>query len=413
MIAITSVLVVFHVLWSHQELFNCNSGAGEFYQTKNSCSSNNIELNVDVNSSVRTEVGQCTIGKVHSERCAKPRTFVFYDLLSIDRMTSRFGYTSQCALEGPWPVEQNEVWTGAPVGPVEVYRNDDWGIRATVNGSMLAYVPVCASNFVEQPVKLNFTLDDFNHVGVEVIVSMPYVIGSLAGSVVLEESVDGWWDYSWEVAVESSVTFPLAVIGSVFATEIVLEHPSVNGLTAIKSNNISARLSMFELGEISDFSFSMTDLSFCDGTFFNVDLCPYIEDFLLNLFGDDLHELVLTYAEMGFADLQETLAVKVLNSTYTEIDFWGLKTACTVIKCGGLTLNQFAEKLNVIAWIHVVLSGVLFFELCCVCGLCNRSKGVEDDTKLNMEIESNPLLRLGVLSEREAGKEAEKYGSVF
>merc|ERR1719462_662367 len=103
---IAAALVVFHVIYSDKELVSCDPGFGEFYQTKNSCSSNNVYLNVDLNSSVQTEVTQCNIGEISTERCAKPKTFVLYDLLSIDRITSRFGYLSQCALEDFWPVNQ-------------------------------------------------------------------------------------------------------------------------------------------------------------------------------------------------------------------------------------------------------------------------------------------------------------------
>jgi len=401
-------LVVFHVIHSDEELVSCDAGIGEFYQTKNSCSSNNIYLNVDLNSSVRAEVAQCNIGEINSGRCAKPKTFILYDLLFIDRITSRFGYLSQCALEDLWPVNQDEVWTAAPIGPVEVYRSEDWGITATVNGSMLAYVPLCLSDFVEQPVKVNFTLDSLNQVGIEGIVCFPSVVGSMVGTVVLEYKVEGWWDYTWEEAFESSATFPLEVFASVFATEILLEHPSINGLTAIKSNAVSTKLDILELGEISDFSFSMEDSSFCDGSIFGMDFCPYIEDFLLSSFGVDLKELVLLYAEMGFADLQDELAVRVLNSTYTEIDFWGFNTACTVIQCDGLTLNQFVEKLHVVAWVHVVLSGMLCLVLCCVCGLWKWPKEIRNDTTLNSEIESNPLLYI----ESECDQESGKYGSV-
>jgi len=402
------VLVVFHVISAHEELLSCDADVGEFYQTKNSCSSNNMYLNVDLNSSVQTEVTKCNIGESNSERCAKPTTFVLYDLLSMDRITSRFGYLSQCALEDFWPVNQNEVWTAAPIGPVEVYRSEDWGITAIVNGSMLAYVPLCMSNFVEQPVKVNFTLDSLNQVGIEGIVNIPSVVGSMVGTVVVEYKVEGWWEYTWEEAFESSATFPLEVFASVFATEILLEHPSINGLTAIKSNAVSTSLDILELGEISDFSYSMEDSSFCDGSYFGIDLCPYIEDFLLSSFGVDFRELVLLYAEMGFADLEDELAVRVLNSTYTEIDFWGLESACTVIQCDGLTLNQFVERLHVVAWIHVVLSGVLCLVFCCVCCLWNRPKEIRNGTKPNSEIESNPLLHL----EGETDQESDKYGSV-
>jgi len=400
-------MVVFHVMSADQELVSCDGGE-EFYEMKNSCSSDSIDLDVEVNSSVRTEVVQCTIGDISSERCAKPRTLLFYDLLFIDRMTKRLGYTSQCALEGSWLVEQNDIWRETPLGAVEIYRSDDWGITATVNGSLLAYVPLCSPNFVYQPVKVNFTLDSLNQVGVEGMVIIPSVIGSMVGTVLVEYKLDGWWDYSWEEAVASSVTFPLKVFGSVYATEILLEHPSINGLTAVKSNAVSARLNISELGEISDFSFSMEDSSFCDGSFFGIDLCPYIEEYIYNSYGSNLHESVLMYAEIGFADFQRQLAAMVLNSTYTEIDFWGLKTACSIIDCDGLTLNEFAERLLVVAWIHVGLVGVLGSVLCCVCVLWHRSKRLQNVTKPNLKIESNPLLDVG----EESGNESGQYGSV-
>jgi len=212
----------------------------------------------------------------------------------------------------------------------------------------------------------------------------------------------------WEEAFESSATFPLEVFGSVFTKEILLEHPSINGLTAIKSNAVSATLDILELGEISNFSFYMEDSSFCDGSFFGINICPYIEDFILSSYGVDLRELVLLYAEMSFANRQDELAVRVLNSTYTEIDFWGFKSACSVIQCDGLTLNQFVVRLQFVAWIHVVLSGVLGLVLCCICVLWKRPKDIRNDTKLKSEIESNPLLHISVESDQESGK----YGSV-
>lgn len=399
---LSSGLAIYHVTSADQQFRICDA-IEELYQMKNTCLSNNLELDKEVNASLRTEVSECIIGESTNEKCVKPKTFMFYDLLSMPRMTNRLGYLSQCALEGSWPVEQNEMWIETLIGPYEVYRNDDWGITVTVNGTLLAYVPLCTSNFVEQPIKVNYSLDSLNHVSVQGVVSFPSVVAKIEGTAVLRSIVEGWWDYSWEEAVESSVVFPLKIFGSVSATDILLEHPSINGLTALKSDSVSARLNITELGDISDFSFSMEDSSFCDGSYFAIDLCPYIKDYMYNSFNADLKELVFLYAEIGFSDIEDKLATSLQNSTYTEIDFWGLKGACSFIDCDGLTLMEFVEKLGIVARIHVWLSCISVAMLCCSCVIRYRSKRVVTDTKPNSEIEENSLLH---------SKEDSGYGSV-
>jgi len=103
-----SFMGIFYVETADDDLVSCNAPQ-EVYKIENTCLSKNEELDLKVNSSVRTKITQCTTGKVSRTRCEMPKTFVFYDLLSMPRMASRLGYYSQCALEGTQTVEQRDV----------------------------------------------------------------------------------------------------------------------------------------------------------------------------------------------------------------------------------------------------------------------------------------------------------------
>jgi len=319
LIIVGSFMGVFYVQTASEDLVSCDPG--ELYQMKNSCRSNNQELDLTVNSSVRTKIAQCTTGKRSVKRCEKPMTFVFYDLLSMSRMTNRVGYSSQCALEGTQPVEQKEVWMEMPLDPNDVYWSDGLGMRAAINGSLLAYVPLCNSQFVEQPIGVNFTMDSLKEVVLQGYINIPLAKAFIEGTIFLEYKLAGWYDYSLVQDIKSSASFSLKLLASVSATDIILEHPSRNGLIAVKSGSVSARLNITELGEIFDFSFTMNDSTVCDGSYFDLNLCPYIEAFIYNTYGSELLSLVMLYAEVGFADLANELAEKVQNSTYTEVDF--------------------------------------------------------------------------------------------
>jgi len=293
----------------------------EVYQMKNTCLSNNEELDLEVNSSVRTQITQCSTGKSNVARCEMPQTFVFYDLLSMSRMTKRVGYSSQCALEGTQPVEQKEVWMQIPLEPNNVFWSDGRGMTAAINGSLLAYVPLCNTHFVKQPIGVNFTMDSLNEVILQGYVDIPSLKAVIEGTVYVKYKVAGWYDISAVQEIKSTASFSLKLLASVFATDILLEHPSRNGLVAVKSGSVSASLNISELGEIYDFTFLMKDSTFCNNSPYGFNLCPYIESFIYNTYGDEMLNLLLLYAEEGFSDLANELAIKVQNSTYTEVDF--------------------------------------------------------------------------------------------
>jgi len=314
-----SFMGVFYVETADVYLGSCDASR-EVYQIKNACQSNNEELDLKVNSSVRTQIAQCTTGKSSASRCEMPKTFVFYDLLSMSRMNNRVGYSSQCALEGTQPVEQKEVWMQIPLTPNNVYWSDGKGMTASINGSLLAYVPLCNPNFVKQPIGVNFTLHNLNEVMLWGYVDIPLIKAVIEGTVNIEYDIEGWYDYSTVQDIKSSASFSLKLLASIFATDILIEHPSRNGLIAVKSGSVSATLNISELGEIYDFSFTMKDSTFCERSPIGFNLCPYIENFIYNTYGNELLNLVVSYAEAGFAGLANKLAVKVQNATYTEVD---------------------------------------------------------------------------------------------
>jgi len=314
-----SFMGVFYVETADVYLGSCDAPR-EVYQIKNACQSNNEELDLKVNSSVRTRITQCTTGKSSAARCEMPKTFVFYDLLSMSRMNNRVGYSSQCALEGSQPVVQKEVWMQIPLEPNNVHWSDGKGMSASINGSLLAYVPLCNSNFVKQPIGVNFTMHSLNEVLLQGFVDIPIIKAVIEGTVFMKYNIEGWYDYSTVQDIKSSASFSLDLLASVFATDILIEHPSRNGLIAVKSGSVSASLNISELGVIYDFSFSMKDSSFCNGSPYGFNLCPYIESFIYNTYGPELLNLVVLYAEAGFAGLANKLAVKVQNATYTEVD---------------------------------------------------------------------------------------------
>jgi len=373
LIVIGSLMGIFYVETADEYLVSCDLPR-EAYKMKNTCLSNTEELDLKANSSVRTQISHCTTGKISMTRCLMPKTFVFYDLLSMARMTSRVGYSSQCALEGSQLVEQSEVWVQMPLEPSSVYWTDGKWMTASFNGSLLAYVPICNSNFVKQPIGVNFTMDSLNELSLQGYIDIPVVKAVIEGTVFIDYEVEGWYDYSVAVDIESSANFFLELLASVFATDILIEHPSRNGLIAIKSGSVSATLNISELGEIYDFSFSFKDSTFCDDWPFRIDICSNIEDFIYNTYVSDLLDLVLLYAQVGFADLANELAVKVQNSTYTEVDFWGLESACSLVQCDGETLEEFIEHLHYVAWMHIGLFSMLVPLTCCSLILLKRSK---------------------------------------
>jgi len=358
-----SFMGIFYIETADEDLVACDASQ-EDYEMKNTCVSNTQELDLTVNSSVRTQITHCTTGKISMTRCLMPKTSVFYDLLSMERMTSRVGYSSQCALEGTQPVKQSDVWMQMPLDPSSDYWSDGKWMRASINGSLLAYVPICNSDFVRQPIEVNFTMDSLNEVVLQGYIDMPLVKAVIEGTAFIDFEGD-WYDYSVATDIESSANFSLKLLVSVFATDILLEYPSRNGLIAAKSGSVSATLNISELGDIYDFSFSFKDSTFCERWPYNIYLCPYIDDLIYNMYGPELRNLVLLYATVGFADLADELAVKVQKSTYTEVDIWGLKFACSLAQCDGETLEEFAEHIHFVAWLHIGLFSMLFPLTCC------------------------------------------------
>ena len=73
-----------------------------------------------------------------------------------------------------------------------MYQNDNYGVTVTVNGSLLAYVPLCNPNFVEQPIGVNFSLDSLNQISVQGFISIPSVVATIEGTAVLRHTVEGW-----------------------------------------------------------------------------------------------------------------------------------------------------------------------------------------------------------------------------
>jgi len=367
-----SYMGIFYFKNADEDLVSCDE-SHEAYKMQNTCQSDSQELDLTANSSIRTQITHCTTGKIRMTRCQMPKTFFFYDLLSMERMTSRVGYSSQCALEGTQPVKQSDVWMQMPLEPSSVYWSDGKWMTASINGSLLAYVPICKSNFVRQPIGVNFTMDSLNEVILQGYIDIPFVKAVIEGTVFIDFDAEGWYDYSGSKDIESSADFSLKLLASVIAKDILLEYPSRNGLIAVKSESVSATLNISELGEINDFSFSFKDSTFCNEWPYNIYLCPYIEDFIFNTYADELLDLVLLYATAGFADLADILAVKVKNSTYTELDFWGLESACSLAQCDGETLEEFVEHLHVAAWLHIGLFSMLFPLSCCSIVLFKRS----------------------------------------
>jgi len=394
---------VFHVESADDDLVSCQAPQ-EIPEMKNNCLSNNEGLDLSVNSTVWTKIAKCTTGKKSAARCEEPTTFVFWDLLSMSLMTDRVGYSSQCALEGSQPVEQREAWMEMPLEPDEVWWSDGRGMTASINGSLLAYVPLCNSQFVEQPIGVNFTMENLKGVILQGDVNIPLVKCFIEGTVFLEYEIGGWSVYSMVQDIVSTADFALKLLASVSATDISLEYPSRNGLIAVKSGSVSASLNKSELGELHDFSFSMKNSSVCDYAPPDDYLCPYIEEWVYDTYGPELLNFMLLYAEVGFADLADELALKVQNATYTEVDFWGLTNVCSLVECDGKTLNAFVRQLHIVAWIHFGLVSLLFPLSYCSLKLLQRSRGYSRVSEsISTEVESNSLIDCTT---------SEMYGSV-
>jgi len=396
-----SLMGVIYVETADENLVSCQAPQW-VSEMNNTCLSNNEELDLRVNATVWTQIEKCSTGKKSAGRCEMPTTFVFYDLLSMSRMTNRVGYSSQCALEGSQPVEQREVWMQIPLDPNDVYWSDGTGLTAGINGSLLAYVPLCNSHFVEQPIGVNLTMNNLEGAILQGYVDIPLVKAVIEGNVVMEYQV-GWYEYSAVQAIESTAEFSLKLLATVSATDILLEHPSENGIIAVKSGSVSASLNISELGEIYNFSITVENPSACEESQHDIDLCPYMEDFIYDTFGSELLSLVLLNAEVGFADLASNLAEKVQNATYTEVDFWGLESTCSIVQCDGETLNGFVTQLHILAWLHIGFFSMLFPLACCSLHHFKRSRGYSNVAESSSEVESNSLLYC---------RNSERYGSV-
>merc|ERR550534_778368 len=341
-----------------------------------------------MNSSILTHVQQCTLEDTTYARCSEPETFVLYDLLSLSRVTKRVGYATQCALEYSYNVEQNEMWSSMPVEPTEVYENEAFSLTVTVNGTALAFLPLCDSEYLNiSIVNMNFTLGDLNHLTVSIELFLPIIQAEFIGTVTVRSEL--FWDYERVENVYSSASTTAVIYLEFDASDFMLERPSKNGHTAIQSTEVAARLNITDLGDISDFYFTMSDSEFCDGTYFGLNLCPYIEDYILGSYKDDMHDLALIYAKEGFAAIAPELTRNIQNATYTEIDYWGIEASCAIVGCDGISLTTFAERLKVIAWTHVLLIIlVAIYALCCCCALCCFGK-------------SNRIMRYEVMMESE------------
>jgi len=253
-----------------------------------------------------------------------------------------------------------------PIGPVVVYRDDDFQIVATFEGTLLGWVPLCSSSFVEEPLLVNLTVNSLDEVVVETVIKVPSLMADIEGTV----QIDQLW-FSTEEPLKSKASVSVEFLASFTATDFLLENPSENKLTAVITDTVSVSIDIREIGLIQDFTFIKTDSDLCSGV---IDICPSIEDFLYDTYDSELEELLLQYLETKVVELQPELEVAAIRVMYTEIDSVGLNAICVALHCDGMTVGDFVDRIVLVFWLHVALLCIPGVAMCYFCILFRRER---------------------------------------
>jgi len=354
-----SLLTIFVVVIKKQGE-NCEN---ESEPMKSNCKYNNLDLDLSINSSVTTQIQHCTILGTTYKSCPTPKeTYVLNELLSIERITSQVGYSSQCAMEDRWSIEQDNIWIAHPVGPEEIYRNDFPPVVATVQEApMLLWLPLCGLDFVEQPLLINFTMNSLDEIVIETVIRVSFLKAKIDTKVL----VDSWIDYDFPVSASASTSLELTA--RITATDFGLENPSENKLTAVKVNNISVSLNIKDIEDIKDFKFISDDL--CSKKY---NVCPYIEEYLHDTIFADFEELVSEYIDTKFTEFVPEIEEAIETATYYEIDSVALNWLCIAVECNGMTVNDFVETIVVLFWFQVGILCILGPTICYFCIIFRR-----------------------------------------
>jgi len=331
---------------------NCEN---ESAQMGSNCIYNNLDLDLSINSSVTTQIQHCTIlGKTY-ESCPIPKeTYALNELLSLERITSQVGYSSQCAMEDRWSIEQDKLWIAHPVGPDVIHRIDIPPLVATVQqAQMLVWLPLCGRDFVEQPVLIDFTMNSLDEIVIEAVIRVSFLKAKIETKVL----VDSWIDFDFPVSASASTS--LELIARITATDFALENPSDNKLTAVKVNTISVSLNITDIGDIKDDIFTFDGE--CSGEF---NVCPYVEEWLYDTISVDFEELVWEWIDTKFTEFVPEIEEAIKIAAYYEIDSVAFNWLCLAVECDGMTVSDFIETIVVLFWIQVGILCIVGTTIC-------------------------------------------------
>jgi len=351
-----SLLTMFVVVVKKQGE-NCEN---ESEPMKSNCKYNNLDLDLSINSTVTTQIAQCTILGTTYESCPIPKeTYALNELLSIERITSQVGFSSQCAMEDRWSIEQDNVWIAHPVGPEEIYRNDFPPVVATVQEApMHVYLPLCGLDFVEQPLLINFTMNSLDEIVIETVIRVSFLRAKIDTKVL----VDTWVDFDFPVS--ASATTSVELFARITATDIGLQNPSINKLTAVKVNTVSVSLNIRDIENIKDFTFTSDS---CDEKW-----CPYIEEYLHDMIYADFEAQVSEYTDTKFTEFVPELEEATETATYYEIDSVALNWLCIAVECDGMTVSDFVDTIVFLFWFQVGILCIVGATLCYFCIIFRR-----------------------------------------
>jgi len=366
-LVVFSLIILFVVMVGEHES-NCGS---ELEQMKSNCLSNNNDLDYTINSSVSTEIVWCTILGETYEKCPMPKqTYALHELLSTERITSQVAHSTQCIMDNIWSIEQDDLWIKVPIGPYEVYRYQQGFITVIVTleeGPLLGWVPLCRSTFVEQPLLLNFTVNSLDEFVLETVIKLPLLMAVLETKVKVDWLVDTW------ISVRCTASIPVELIARVASTDVRLQNPSRNRLTAVQLDTVSVSLDIKELGDIVNFTF--TSDTCVD------DVCDYVEDYLRGMFASELADLVVEYIETKFTEFEPEIEEATKAASYSEIDSAGLHALCIIADCHGMTVSDFVDKIVALFWVQIALLCILGTTMCYFCILFRRERATRSELK--------------------------------
>merc|ERR1719245_1262539 len=120
-------------------------------------------------------------------------------------------------MDDSWAIGQDSVQITQQVGPFEVFRQPL--IVGTIQeGPLKGWVPLCRSNFVDQPLLINFTVNSLDEFVLETVLDLPVVMGELETDAEVVATI-----FTTTMSFSSSASISVKLIARVTATDIRLQ----------------------------------------------------------------------------------------------------------------------------------------------------------------------------------------------